>query len=505
MAHGGWTSLGVVALLGGLALPHAVTTGATPARHIAPLIAPYVDMTLYPLTSLGPLARASGLRTFTAAFIVDGGACHAAWGGVTALGDPAIGADIAGLRQMGGTVIISFGGQAGSELAQTCASVATLVAQYRKVIETYHATWIDFDVEGAAVAAPTSIDRRDRAIAALESAATHAGHPLRVSFTLPVLPTGLDDNGLSVLRDALHAHVRIDRVNIMAMDYGDQAAPHAMGAAAMAAATNTVRQLASLLPHTPTAALWKMLGMTPMIGMNDVTPEVFSLADARAVAAFARQHGVGLLSFWSAARDQTCPHGATYTADNCSGVAQAPNAFAHIFAGIPYTLYPASPPKAAQKAISGYKMPTFPTPSPTPSPTTRPLHTLLTNGGFETGTLAGWQCVGAVQVVSKGHSGHAAIRLPATSTGALASCSQMVRTLPHTVYTLSAWARGQAAFLAAAGSGLSATETWATSSAYTPLSLTITTGAHTNQITIALHGWYGQGAVQFADVALTHG
>ncbi len=43
---------------------------------------------------------------------------------------------------------------------------------------------------------------------------------LEVSFTLPVLPTGLDANGLNLLRSAQHDGVRIDVVNIMAMDYG---------------------------------------------------------------------------------------------------------------------------------------------------------------------------------------------------------------------------------------------------------------------------------------------
>jgi chitinase len=46
-----------------------------------------------------------------------------------------------------------------------------------------------------------------------------------------------------------------------------------------------------------------MVGVIPMIGKNDDS-EVFSLSDATAVAAFAKQNGVGLVSFWSIDRDQ---------------------------------------------------------------------------------------------------------------------------------------------------------------------------------------------------------
>jgi hypothetical protein len=53
-----------------------------------------------------------------------------------------------------------------------------------------------------------------------------AAYPgLTVSFTLPVLPTGLTADGVSMLQDAHAAGVRIDVINLMTMDYGDSAAP----------------------------------------------------------------------------------------------------------------------------------------------------------------------------------------------------------------------------------------------------------------------------------------
>ncbi len=48
---------------------------------------------------------------------------------------------------------------------------------------------------------------------------------LIVSFTLPVLPTGLTADGVRLLESCAKYGVRVDVVNIMTMDYGDSAAP----------------------------------------------------------------------------------------------------------------------------------------------------------------------------------------------------------------------------------------------------------------------------------------
>ena len=74
-----------------------------------------------------------------------------------------------------------------------------------------------------------------------------------------------------------------------------------------------------------------MIGLTPMIGQNDVRPEVFTLDDARAVLAFAQEKQIGMLSMWSVARDQACPNGGTYVSPTCSGITQTQWDFMNIF------------------------------------------------------------------------------------------------------------------------------------------------------------------------------
>ncbi|PRC48546.1 hypothetical protein C6A85_79295, partial [Mycobacterium sp. ITM-2017-0098] len=48
---------------------------------------------------------------------------------------------------------------------------------------------------------------------------------------------------------------------------------------------------------------WSQVGVTPMIGVNDVLTEVFTVADAQALENFARAKGMGMLSMWSLTRD----------------------------------------------------------------------------------------------------------------------------------------------------------------------------------------------------------
>ena len=67
---------------------------------------------------------------------------------------------IARLRQQGGSVTVSFGGQANTELAVACGDTARLSAAYRSVVARYRLTSVDFDVEAGALNDPASISRR---------------------------------------------------------------------------------------------------------------------------------------------------------------------------------------------------------------------------------------------------------------------------------------------------------------------------------------------------------
>ncbi|MDT0435941.1 MULTISPECIES: glycoside hydrolase family 18 protein [Streptomyces] len=300
-------------------------TGTTAAGGFAP----YVDTSLYPAFDLLASADATGVKDYNLAFVTDGGGCTPKWGGVTDLGSDGVASQIGALRAKGGDVRVSFGGASGSELATTCSSADALAAAYGKAVDAYNLTKVDFDVEGGALPDTQANTRRAQAIAALQ-----AQHPdLNVSYTLPVMPEGLTQDGVSLLANAKSNGVRIDTVNIMAMDYGP-AYSGDMGDYAVQAATATQAQVKSVLGLSDSAA-WQAVAVTPMLGVNDVASEIFKVDDAAQLVEFAKSKGLGWLSMWSATRDKQCAGGAKDVADaTCSSIAQDPFAFSKAFKAV---------------------------------------------------------------------------------------------------------------------------------------------------------------------------
>jgi chitinase len=85
------------------------------------------------------------------------------------------------------------------------------------------------------------------------------------------------------------------------------------------------------------AHVWRKLGVTVMIGQNDVAAERVTVSDARAVARFAASRGMARVSTWSLNRDAQC--GVTFAvvgthSNFCSGVAQKRLEFTKTFAGL---------------------------------------------------------------------------------------------------------------------------------------------------------------------------
>jgi hypothetical protein len=126
----------------------------------------------------------------------------------------------------------------------------------------------------------------------------------------------------------LAAGVHLSTVNLLAMDYGPAIARGRMGATAIAAVGAVHRQLSALRGGI---FRWSALGVTAMVGVNDVSGEIFTLADARTLASFAAQRDLGLTSIWSLARDNPCPGSKSGADPTCSGVSEPPYAFSRVF------------------------------------------------------------------------------------------------------------------------------------------------------------------------------
>ncbi|HEY1461808.1 MAG TPA: chitinase [Terriglobales bacterium] len=298
-------------------------TSPAPAQTIpGRIFAPYFA-TWFPQNNFSQVAQESGIKYFTLAFVTSSAnTCSPIWSNKQSIQEEVdIPAAIAALRKQGGDVIVSFGGAQGHELGRVCKDPASLQAAYQSVIHQYRLRMVDFDIETSAIRDPASVDRRNIALAALQAA--NAG--LRLSFTLEVMPSGLTDESLNLLKNAMQHNVKIDAVNILAMDYGPPADPNLMGQNAIDAANHTLEQLKEI--HLDTR-----LGITAMIGKNDVSPEVFTQNDAKTLFDFGQSNpSVGWLSMWSTARDHPCPTGAKIVTGTCSGIEQQAYDFSHTF------------------------------------------------------------------------------------------------------------------------------------------------------------------------------
>jgi len=285
---------------------------------------PYVDVTLIaPYNSLS----SSVSKYYTMAFVTDMGGCTPAWAGKAVSTNQLSLADVNALRSAGGDVSLSFGGATGTELAGSCSSVAATQAAYQSVINIYHLTQIDFDIENG-VGNTTANDQRAKAIKALQT----ANPGLRVTFTLPIETYGLDAAPLSLVQNAISNGVNIYAVNGMTMDFGGSY-DHggAMYLDQQLTAWSLMSQLQTLYPSKTHAQIAAMVSLTPMIGVNDNPAEIFTTQNATDTVTFSKAQGIGELGFWAESRDHSCASGETNYL--CSSISQSAHQFASIFNG----------------------------------------------------------------------------------------------------------------------------------------------------------------------------
>jgi len=301
----------------------SASASSTPSSTTA--YAPYVSV-----TTAADMDSAGSPSTYNLSFaIAKGSTCTPEWNGTTAIDNSAVKSRISALKTSDATVRVSFGGASGKELAETCTSATALAKAYGEALDAAGSTQADFDIEGDALTDSTSVALRSKAIALLQKERTD----LKVSFTLPVMPSGLDSDSLALLESANDNAVEVSTVNIMTMNYGESYTAD-MGDYAITSATATHTQLKKVFGLSDAGA-WQGMALTSMIGVNDVSGETFSLSDAAQVRTFAESKEIAWVSMWSTFRDQQCESGSSDddAATDCSGVTQSSGAFGEAFAG----------------------------------------------------------------------------------------------------------------------------------------------------------------------------
>lgn len=313
------------------------------AQAIPSIFSGYVDVTATPRYAFEDPVSKEAEKVLLSFIVSDAGdACTPSWGAAYSLDEAGSALDldrrVARLQQLGGTVAISFGGLINNELATGCTDPGKLQAAYRAVVERYNVSSIDLDIEGGALSDLASLDRRAAAVAALQKDRRGSGKDLDVWLTLPADPNGLTTAGTDAVRRTIASGTDLAGVNVMTMDYGGSRLPdRSMYENAVSAAEATHRQLTSLYQDAGSElgseTVWRKIGLTPMIGQNDIAGEIFTLKDAEELSGYASAKGVGRLSMWSLNRDRTCSPNypdVKKVSDGCSGVEQGAASFATI-------------------------------------------------------------------------------------------------------------------------------------------------------------------------------
>jgi chitinase len=305
----------------------------------------YLDVTILPGLRLEE-SPPPGTVTTLLAFVTSDPArpCEPSWGGFYDLDRAGeklgLDAQVGAFRESGHNVAVSFGGQRGPELAAACTDPEALVRAYTTVITRYGIDTVDLDIEGPSASDHDAATRRAAAVARLQ-AERAADSPLKVWLTLPVSRNGLTPAAVTSVETMLAAGVDLAGINIMTMNFGHLAPGTDMGDTAIGAAEATHRMLSALYAKAQSpiddAVLWNRIGLTPMVGVNDVEGNVFTFDDARKLSSFGSERRVGRMSMWSLNRDTPCTaaagaQGETHSsaAGDCSGVVQEPGMFAKV-------------------------------------------------------------------------------------------------------------------------------------------------------------------------------
>ena len=276
-----------------------------------------VDGTPVPLVGSGRTLQSAlpQLDTITLAFAT--GECgQEDWAGVP--GWAFAGDNISELDAADYDYILGTGGAAGSFHCSSASGMRTFIDRYA----SDNLVGVDFDIERG----QSEADIRDQAGAA---AAVQDRYPdLRFSFTIATLGAsdgsfaGVNPTGDAVVRAVLASGLRNYTINLMVMDYGPASSSTCVLSGAVCDMGRSAVQAVANFRHTYPAVPLERIELTPMIALNDIPDETFTLQDVDEMTAFAVQSGLAGLHYWSLDRDVPC--GSTALSNTCNSTPQVP-------------------------------------------------------------------------------------------------------------------------------------------------------------------------------------
>lgn len=206
------------------------------------------------------------------------------------------------LKSLGGIYTISIGGQLGDAPWIVTQNIDKLEAFYQDIIDTYSLKRLDLDIEES-----NQNESANKANAkAIKKIQDKNG--TEIVLTIPIMPNGWQDKQIKIIKAYLDEGVEIALINSMTMCYGTGVYSNEdYGDASIRAIENSISQMKKIYAEygktLSTEQAYAKTGATIDIGYESSLYPVFTIEMAKKVVAHAKEHGYGMLSYWSINRD----------------------------------------------------------------------------------------------------------------------------------------------------------------------------------------------------------
>lgn len=291
-------------------------------------IAPFVDMVSWIDTgskysingapNLAQFAKETGQLLYSLGFIQlnqsnpinSDGSPRWGWGGYADMSEKfndgfqyeGIKASINNLKEMGGDVIVSFGGQLGLAPWTVCQDKKVLMQMYLEVINAYNLSRIDLDIE------ESNQDAYQNYLNAEALKEVQDATNIKITLTIPISPSGWEQKQIDLINAYLGAGLKIDIINSMTMcyynygvyqneDYAD---------ASIRAIENAKEQLKYIYSNfgktLTDSEAYSLMGATVAIGREVGNPDFTADLTKKVVQNF-KEKGLRMMAFWNMERD----------------------------------------------------------------------------------------------------------------------------------------------------------------------------------------------------------
>ncbi|MGC5012394.1 cellulose binding domain-containing protein [Streptosporangium sp. DT93] len=300
----------------------ATTTGCTNPQPGKMPGAPYLYMGWGSPPNPATVMSATGVKSFTMAFILSSGGCTPAWDGNRPLTGGIDAQAISQIKAAGGSVQISFGGWSGNKLGPNCATPAAFAGAVQQVINAVGPAVVDFDIENSDEFENYTV--QDRILNGLKIVKQNNPN-VKIAVTFGTATTGPNTHGIRLINQARALAVPIDNYTIMPFDFGSSNIY-----------TDTVNASEGLKNALKAANGWTdaqayaRMGISGMNGLSD-QQELTTVAAWTQIRDWAKSKGLTRFAYWAVNRDRPCPGGGVTS--TCSGIAQADWDFTRVTAG----------------------------------------------------------------------------------------------------------------------------------------------------------------------------